>query len=45
MTAGGPAIAGGMVYAYSAYGQWGEIPGKVPLGFSVDGKCAVPNPR
>ncbi len=35
---GGPAIAGGMVYAYSGYGQWGEIPGNVLLAFSVDGK-------
>ena len=35
---GGPAIADGMVYAYSGYGQWGEIQGNVLLAFSVDEK-------
>lgn len=36
--AGGPAIAGGIVYVYSGYSQWGGIPGNVLLAFSVDGK-------
>jgi polyvinyl alcohol dehydrogenase (cytochrome) len=35
---GGPAIAGGMVYVYSGYSQWGGIPGNALLAFSVDGK-------
>ncbi|HKT87621.1 MAG TPA: PQQ-binding-like beta-propeller repeat protein [Candidatus Sulfotelmatobacter sp.] len=35
---GGPAIAGGMVYTYSGYGQWSGMPGNVLLAFSVDGK-------
>lgn len=35
---GGAAVAGGMVYVYSGYGQWGGIPGNVLLAFSVDGK-------
>jgi polyvinyl alcohol dehydrogenase (cytochrome) len=35
---GGPAIAGGMVYLYSGYNQWGGVPGNVLLAFSVDGK-------
>jgi polyvinyl alcohol dehydrogenase (cytochrome) len=35
---GGPAIAGGMVYVYSGYGQWGGIPGNALLAFSVEGK-------
>ena len=35
---GGPAIAGGLVYVYSGYSMWGEIPGNVLLAFSVDGK-------
>lgn len=35
---GGPAIAGGMVYTYSGYGQWGGVPGNALLAFSVDGK-------
>jgi len=38
MDGGGPAIAGGMVYVYSGYGQWGGIPGNTLLAFSVDGK-------
>lgn len=37
LDAGGPAIAGGMVYAYSGYGQWSGMPGNVLLAFSVDG--------
>jgi polyvinyl alcohol dehydrogenase (cytochrome) len=35
---GGAAIAGGMVYVYSGYSQWGGMPGNVLLAFSVDGK-------
>ena len=35
---GGAAIAGGVVYVYSGYGQWGGIAGNVLLAFSVDGK-------
>ncbi|HLZ42221.1 MAG TPA: PQQ-binding-like beta-propeller repeat protein [Candidatus Sulfotelmatobacter sp.] len=35
---GGPAIAGGMVYLYSGYNQWGGVPGNALLAFSVDGK-------
>lgn len=35
---GGAAIAGGIVYVYSGYGQWGGMPGNVLLAFSVDGK-------
>ena len=38
LDAGGPAIVGGMVYAYSGYGQWSGMPGNVLLAFSVDGK-------
>jgi polyvinyl alcohol dehydrogenase (cytochrome) len=34
----GPAIAGGMLYVNSGYGQWGGMPGNVLLAFSVDGK-------
>jgi polyvinyl alcohol dehydrogenase (cytochrome) len=34
----GPAIAGGMLYVNSGYGQWGGTPGNVLLAFSVDGK-------
>jgi polyvinyl alcohol dehydrogenase (cytochrome) len=34
----GPAIAGGMLYVNSGYGQWGGIPGNVLLAFSVDGQ-------
>jgi len=36
--AGGPAIAGGMVYVYSGYGQWGGLPGNVLLAFGVEGR-------
>lgn len=36
--AGGPAIAGGMVYVYSGYAQWGGLPGNVLLAFGVEGK-------
>ena len=35
---GGPAIAGGMVYVYSGYGQWGGIPGNALLAFSANDK-------
>jgi len=35
---GGPAIAGGMVYTYSGYGQWSGVPGNALLVFSVGGK-------
>jgi len=35
---GGPAVAGGMLFTYSGFGQWGGIPGNVLLAFSVDGK-------
>lgn len=35
---GGPAVAGGMVYVYSGYGQWGGVPGNALLAFSVDGQ-------
>jgi polyvinyl alcohol dehydrogenase (cytochrome) len=34
----GPAIAGGMVFVNSGYGNSGGIPGNVFLAFSVDGK-------
>lgn len=34
----GPAIAGGMLYVNSGYGQWGGMPGDVLPAFSVDGK-------
>lgn len=36
--AGGPAIAGGMVYVYSGYAQWGGVPGNVLLAFGLEGK-------
>jgi polyvinyl alcohol dehydrogenase (cytochrome) len=36
--AGGPAIAGGMVYVYSGYAQWGGLPGNVLLAFGIEGK-------
>src|ERR1700733_11000766 len=35
---GGPAVAGGMVYVNSGYGNYGGMPGNVLLAFSVDGK-------
>jgi polyvinyl alcohol dehydrogenase (cytochrome) len=35
---GGPAIADGMLFSYSGYGQWGGAAGNVLLAFSVDGK-------
>ncbi|HTT19328.1 MAG TPA: PQQ-binding-like beta-propeller repeat protein [Candidatus Sulfotelmatobacter sp.] len=35
---GGASIAGGMVYVYSGYGQWGGVPGNVLLAFGVEGK-------
>ena len=38
MDGGGPAVAGGMIYVYSGYGQWGGMPGNALLAFSVDGK-------
>lgn len=34
----GPAIAAGMLFVPSGYGQWGGTPGSVLLAFSVDGK-------
>jgi polyvinyl alcohol dehydrogenase (cytochrome) len=34
----GPAIAEGMLFVPSGYGQWGGTPGNVLLAFSVDGK-------
>lgn len=34
----GPAIAGGMLYVNSGYGQWGGMPGNILLAFSIDGK-------
>ncbi len=34
----GPAIANGMVFTNSGYGQWQGLPGNVLLAFSVDGK-------
>ncbi len=40
MDGGGAAIAGGMVYVNSGYGQWGEMPGNVLLAFSVEGSRA-----
>jgi len=36
--AGGVAVAGGMVYGYSGYGQWGGMAGNVLLAFTVEGK-------
>jgi len=38
MDAGGPVVAGGMVFVNSGYGQWGGMPGNVLLAFSIDGK-------
>jgi polyvinyl alcohol dehydrogenase (cytochrome) len=38
MDAAGPAIAGGMVFVNSGYGQWGGMPGNVLLAFSVSEK-------
>ncbi|HEY7391140.1 MAG TPA: PQQ-binding-like beta-propeller repeat protein [Bryobacteraceae bacterium] len=38
LDAAGPAVAGGMVFVNSGYGQWGGMPGNVLLAFSVDGK-------
>jgi polyvinyl alcohol dehydrogenase (cytochrome) len=35
---GGPAIAGGMLYLYSGYNQWGGVPGNALVAFSIDGK-------
>jgi polyvinyl alcohol dehydrogenase (cytochrome) len=35
---GGPAVAGGMIYVNSGYGNYGGMPGNVLLAFSVDGK-------
>ena len=35
---GGPAVAGGMVYVNSGYGNYGGVPGNALLAFSVDGK-------
>jgi polyvinyl alcohol dehydrogenase (cytochrome) len=38
MDAAGPAVANGMVFVNSGYGQWGGMPGNALLAFSVDGK-------
>jgi polyvinyl alcohol dehydrogenase (cytochrome) len=38
LDAAGPAIANGMVFVNSGYGQWGGMPGNVLLAFSVDGR-------
>jgi polyvinyl alcohol dehydrogenase (cytochrome) len=38
INAGGPAIAGGMVFTNSGYSGFGGAPGNVLLAFSVDGK-------
>jgi polyvinyl alcohol dehydrogenase (cytochrome) len=35
---GGPAVAGGMVYVNSGYGNYGGMPGNALLAFSVDGE-------
>lgn len=35
---GAPAVANGMVFVNSGYGQWGGMPGNVLLAFSVGGK-------
>jgi polyvinyl alcohol dehydrogenase (cytochrome) len=35
---GGPAVAGGIVYVNSGYGNYGGMPGNVLLAFSVEGK-------
>jgi polyvinyl alcohol dehydrogenase (cytochrome) len=34
----GPAVANGMVFVNSGYGQYGGMPGNVFLAFSVNGK-------
>jgi polyvinyl alcohol dehydrogenase (cytochrome) len=34
----GPVVVGGILYANSGYGMFGEMPGNVLLAFSVDGK-------
>lgn len=38
MDAGGPVVAGGMLFFASGYGNWGALPGNVLLAFSIDGK-------
>jgi polyvinyl alcohol dehydrogenase (cytochrome) len=38
MDVAGPAVANGMVFANSGYGQYGGMPGNVFLAFSVNGK-------
>jgi polyvinyl alcohol dehydrogenase (cytochrome) len=38
LDAAGPAIANGMVFVNSGYGQWGGMPGNVLLAFSVNGR-------
>ena len=38
LDAGGPVIAGGMLFVGSGYGQWGGMPGNVLLAFSLDGR-------
>ena len=34
----GAVIAGGLVFAFSGYSQWGGLPGNVVLAFSVEGR-------
>jgi polyvinyl alcohol dehydrogenase (cytochrome) len=38
LDAAGAAVAGGMVFVNSGYGQWGGMPGNAFLVYSVDGK-------
>ena len=38
LDAGGPVVAGGMVFVNSGYSQWGGMPGNVLLAFSADGR-------
>jgi polyvinyl alcohol dehydrogenase (cytochrome) len=42
LDAGGPVVAGGMVFVGSGYGQWGGLPGNVLLAFSLDGRSSTP---
>lgn len=38
LDAAGPAVANGMVFTNSGYGQWGGMPGNALLAFSANGK-------
>ena len=38
LDAGGPVIAGGMLFVGSGYGQWGGLPGNVLLAFSLEAR-------